>query len=78
MLPEDQDGYAASALFEFSNLDNALGAAGPTSTAALADPKLRSKLSYAAIVLASLRDLFQKHIAVAAGLSPGFNSLDGD
>ncbi len=78
MLPEDQDGYAASALFEFSNLDNALRAAGPSIDSALADPKLRSKLSYATIVLASLRDLFQKHIAVAAGLSPGFNSLDGD
>ncbi len=78
MLPEDQDGYAASALFEFTNLDNALHAAGPSIDAAIADPKLRSKLGYAAIVLASIRDLFQKHIAVAAGLSPGFNSLDGD
>ncbi len=78
ILPEDQDGYAASALFEFSNLDDALDAAGPDIGEALADPKLRGKLVYATIVLASLRDLFQKHIAVAAGLSPGFNSLDGD
>ena len=78
ILPEDQNGYAASALFEFSNLDNALDAAGPDIDAALADPELRSKLTYAVIVLASLRNVFQKHIAVAAGLSPGFNSLDGD
>ncbi len=78
MLPEDQDGYAASALFEFSNLDNALHAAGPSIEEALADEQRRSKLTYAIIVLASLRDVFQKHIAVAAGLSPGFNSLDGD
>jgi len=78
MLPEDQDGYAASALFEFSNLDNALDGAGDDIAAALSDPKLRGKLAYSGIVLASIRDLFQKHIAVAAGLSPGFNSLDGD
>jgi predicted lipoprotein len=78
MLPEDQDGYAASALFEFSNLDHALDGAGGDIAAALADPQLRSKLAYAGIVLTSLRDLFQRHIAVAAGLTPGFNSLDGD
>jgi uncharacterized protein len=78
MLPEDQDGYATSALFEFTNLDNALDGAGSDIQAALADPKLRGKLVYATIVLASLRDLFQKHIAVAAGLTAGFNSLDGD
>jgi hypothetical protein len=78
MLPEDQNGYAASALFEFSNLDGALDAAGPDIEAALADRQKRSKLAYAAIVLASLRNTFQRHIAVAAGLTPGFNSLDGD
>jgi predicted lipoprotein len=76
--PEDQSAYAASALFEFSNLDNALDAAGTDIKVALADPQSRSKLTYAAIVLKSLRDLFQRHIAVAAGLTPGFNSLDGD
>ena len=78
ILPEDQDGYAASVLFEFSNLDNALHGAGTDIAAALADPQTRSKLTYAAIVLKSIRDLFQSHIAVAAGLTPGFNSLDGD
>lgn len=78
LLPDDQKDYASSARFEFGNLDAALAAAGPDITAALADPLRRSKLNYADIVLASLRDLFQRHIAVAAGLSPGFNSLDGD
>jgi hypothetical protein len=29
-------------------------------------------------VLKSLRDIFQLQLAPAAGLSPGFNALDGD
>jgi predicted lipoprotein len=78
MLPDNQKSYADSALFEFSNLKNALHDSGWDLEAALADPQLRSRLSYATIVLASLRDIFQRHISVAAGLTPGFNSLDGD
>lgn len=78
MQPGDQKSYGDSALFEFGNLETALTDAGPDLKAALADPQKRSKLSYAAIVLASLRDIVQRHIAVAAGLTPGFNSLDGD
>jgi predicted lipoprotein len=78
MLPADQKSYGDSALFEFGNLKTAFADAGPDLKAALADPQKRSKLSYAAIVLASLRDLVQRHISVAAGLTPGFNSLDGD
>jgi len=78
MLPDSQKGYGDSALFEFSNLKNALHNSGWDLEAALADPQLRSRLSYAAIVLQSLRDIFQRHIFVAVGLKPGFNSLDGD
>jgi len=78
LLPASQASYGNSADFEFGNLHRALAAAGPDLKAALADPQLRSKLSYAVIVLQSLRDLFQRHIAVWAGLAPGFNSLDGD
>ena len=78
MLPEGQKSYGSSALFEFSNLKNALHDVGSDLEAALAEPQLRSKLSYATIVLASLRDNFQRHIAVGAGLTSGFNSLDGD
>jgi predicted lipoprotein len=78
LLPPSQSTYAQSVEFEFSNLHAALAGAGSDLTAALDDPRLRSKLSYAAIVLRSLRDLFQKRIAVWAGLSTGFNSLDGD
>jgi predicted lipoprotein len=77
-MPGDQEGYASSVRFEFKNLDAALAAAGPDIEAALADREKRSKLAYATIVLKSLRDLFERHIAVGAGLSPGFNSLDGD
>jgi predicted lipoprotein len=78
LLPADQAGYASSARFEFKNLDAALAAAGPDIEVALGDREKRGKLVYAAIVLKSLRDLFERHIAVGAGLSPGFNSLDGD
>ena len=78
LLPASQSSYGDSAGFEFSNLDRALEGAGPDLRAALVDPQLRAKLSYATIVLASLRDLFQKRVAVWAGLTAGFNSLDGD
>jgi predicted lipoprotein len=78
LLPAAQSSYGNSVGFEFSNLKKAVAAAGPDLGAALADPRIRSKLSYAAIVLQSLRDLFQRHVAVWAGLTPGFNSLDGD
>jgi hypothetical protein len=78
LLPGAQKSYGSSALFEFSNLQNAFAAAGPDLEAALADPEMRSKLAYAAIVLQSLRDNFQRHISVGAGLTPGFNSMDGD
>ncbi len=78
LLPDSQASYGNSADFEFSNLKGALAKTGADMEAALADPQLRSRLSYAAIVLQSLRDLFQRHVAVWAGLSPGFNSMDGD
>lgn len=78
LVPEDQSAYARSAEFEFSNLHRALTEAGDDLEAALADPQRRSKLSYAAIVLASLRNIFERQIAVWIGLTPGFNSLDGD
>ena len=78
MMPENQSGYGSSALFEFSNLDAALEAAGPDLAAALADPKKRSKLSYARSCWRASATSSRRHIAVAAGLSPGFNSLDGD
>ena len=77
-MPASQASYGSSADFEFSNLKRGVAGAGPDLQAALDDPQLRSKLSYASIVLQSLRDLFQRHVAVWAGLSPGFNALDGD
>jgi predicted lipoprotein len=78
LLPASQASYGSSADFEFSNLQRGLAGAGTDLGAALGDPQLRSKLSYSAIVLKSLRDLFERHVAVWAGLTPGFNSLDGD
>jgi predicted lipoprotein len=78
LVPEQEDWIANSVAFEFSNLDGALAAAGPDLEAALADPEMRQKLVYAQIVLADLRDLFQQQLGPAAGLTQGFNSLDGD
>jgi len=78
LLPASQSSYGSSADFEFDNLKHGLAAAGSDLGAALANPRLRSKLSYSAVVLKSLRDLFERHVAVWAGLTPGFNSLDGD
>lgn len=78
LLPASQASYGSSADFEFSNLKRSVAGAGSDLQAALDNPQLRSKLSYASIVLQSLRDLFQQHVAVWAGLSTGFNSLDGD
>jgi predicted lipoprotein len=78
LLPPDKDWVGRSARFEFSNLRSAIEAAGPDLAAALADNDKREKLVYAAIVLKSLRDLFQQHLGPAAGLTAGFNSLDGD
>ena len=78
MLPDNQKSYGDQVLFEFSNLKSALHDAGWDLEVALADPQLRSKLTYATIVLASLREVVQRHVAVGAGLTTGFNSLDGD
>ena len=78
LVPEQEKWIVGSVAFEFGNLKRALGEAGPDLEAALADPAKREKLTYAAIVLASLRDLFQNRLGPAAGISGGFNSLDGD
>ena len=78
LLPPSQSSYGNSVDFEFANLKRTLADASPDLGKALADPQLRAKLRYATIVLKSLRDLFQRHVAVWAGLTPGFNSLDGD
>lgn len=77
LLPADAAWMADAARFEFANLRRALDG-GDDLAAALADPRGREKLAYAAIVLKSLRDIFQLQLAPAAGLSPGFNALDGD
>jgi predicted lipoprotein len=77
-LVPQQPWIAGSAAFEFGNLKRTLAASGDDLEAALADPKARSKLGYAAVVLASLRDLLQRQLGPFAGLTAGFNSLDGD
>ena len=78
LVPESGRWVGNSVGFEFANLDGALAAAGPDLEAALADPEKRGKLVYAAIVLKSLRDLFRNQVSAAAGISAGFNALDGD
>jgi len=78
LLPKEIASYGSSALFEFMNLKSALAAAGGDIEEAAVDPEKRGKLIYAAIVLQSIRNTFQNRIAPGAGLTPGFNSLDGD
>jgi predicted lipoprotein len=78
LLPSERAWIARSVAFEFANLQTALTSADGDLRPALADADRRQKLLYAAIVLASLRDLLQNQFAPAAGLTPGFNSLDGD
>jgi predicted lipoprotein len=78
LVPPAQQWVVGSVGFEFANLKGALNAVGPDLDAALAQPKSHEKLVYAAIVLKSLRDLFQNQVSGAAGLSTGFNALDGD
>lgn len=79
LAPDEQRWIVNSATFELGNLQRALGALqGDDLEPALADEDERQGLSYAMIVLASLRDLFQRQLAPAAGLTQGFNSLDGD
>ena len=78
LVPEDRKWIANSVRFEFSNLREAFAGAGPDIEAALASPELRQKLVYAAIVLQSLRDLFQNTLSTELGVTGGFNALDGD
>jgi predicted lipoprotein len=79
LTPKEQSWIANSATFELGNLQRALAALpGDDLAPALADDDERQGLSYAMIVLASLRDLFQRQLGPAAGLTQGFNSLDGD
>ena len=77
-LPHTESELLASYETLFSDARSALDAAGPELTAALAAADKRQSLSDAADALASLRTLFQMQIAPALGLTPGFNSLDGD
>jgi hypothetical protein len=72
------DALKHEAEFEFENLRKALGAVEPPLDKALTDPEPREKLGYAMIVLESLRNIFRNQLPGAAGLSPGFNALDGD
>jgi hypothetical protein len=78
LAPPEESWIVNSVAFEFSNLKGALDAAGPDLEAALADTEKYQKLAYAEIVLGSLDDLFQRQLGPAAGLTQGFNSLDGD
>ena len=56
----------------------ALADIGPNLEAALTQPEGRDRLTYVITALASLRTTYGVSIASAAGLSPGFNALDGD
>jgi len=53
-------------------------AVGKPWTEALVDPASYDKLQHAFDVLKTLEDIFNFRFAEAAGISPGFNALDGD
>ncbi|MBB5752794.1 imelysin family protein [Prosthecomicrobium pneumaticum] len=66
-----------AAHFETGNVVEVFETA-PALDTALTEPKARGKLEYARVVLKGLEELYQVQFAGAAGLSPGFNALDGD
>jgi predicted lipoprotein len=69
---------ANSAAFETRQIERALDDLGPSLEAALTQPEGRDRLTYVITALASLRTTYGVQMASAAGLSPGFNALDGD
>lgn len=77
-LPAEQAFLGSSALFEFSNAENALSTLHGPIADVLADPDKRAKLAYFGVVTSSLSDIFGTQMSGALGLTSGFSSLDGD
>lgn len=78
VLPEADRQLARTAEAEFGNLKSALGAVGNELEPALTRPEPRARLGEALAILRRLRDLMGTGLPGAAGLTPGFNALDGD
>lgn len=77
-LPAETRWIAQSIDFEFGNAIRAATDAEAPVGDVLADPSLRSKLGYFALVTSSLSELFGKRLSAELGLTSGFSSLDGD
>ena len=71
-------GWASSSLnFEYANIINGLNGAGSLSTA-ITTPAGRAAIDRALVAIKGVQDLTGVQLAPAAGLSVGFNALDGD
>lgn len=73
----DAQKVTASVDTRFSNIDWALGSIKTDLREALVDERARERLVYSAVILKTLRDVFNR-LAPAAGLTAGFPTLDGD
>lgn len=77
-LGEEAEWAERSVPFELENIDRTLAGLPDDPEAMVTDPHARSKLGYAAVALASVRDTVTSTVAPALGLTVGFNALDGD
>ncbi len=77
-LPPEQGWLGGSMAFGFDQALAAVEAVGRPIEEAVYDPAARDRLGYTVVVLGHLRDLTQRELAAALGLTVGFNALDGD
>jgi predicted lipoprotein len=78
LLPESQTGLRDKYATLMAEAQSGLDDAGPDFSAAIVDSEGRQSLTKTMTALAELRELFRMEIAPATGITPGFNSLDGD
>lgn len=78
MLDEADSWLANSVPFELSNALRVLEGVPEPLTKTLRDPGVYGKLSYANLVLGSLRETVGENLAAALAIIMGFNALDGD
>lgn len=77
-LPRDQRWVGDSVRFEFANANKAAADLDRPVGDTLAEPRLRSRLSYLSLVTSSLSEILGVRLSGVLGLSAGFSSLDGD
>ena len=78
IVAEESPGVENSILFDLDHVISILAAVGEPVAEAFRDPAQRNKLEALRVALKSARDTASAMIARGAGLSFGFNALDGD